>query len=366
MPEAGGTAYINDKPKIIGTAVAGECWYAQGRVFDNHVDLLVDTGASLNVIDTETYTKLSRGRDISMKESNTLLRTANGNAMRVAGEVRLELSLAGQTFEIPVIVAELGGLQGILGLRFLSSQGFLIDATEGKLLCGQLEIALHRNRDDLCTVMLSEDVENLPFSEKIVDGEIETDSFRDTKDIATHEPNRSELEQAGLIMPKWLFDTEHDKFTCCLSNLASGASSVRKGLKLETLCSFSEAGNSPQGNEYALSHKAEDDDINEWPSHLTKMVKSAEPFMHQGESDPDELLIPRALFKTLNSDEFTGEEEMQRCREVTVVVSPSMDPCCLEPEDVWEDGGILPTKKKRMCFKYRPLNPRLMDRIGQG
>ena len=81
MPEAGGTAYINDKPKIIGTAVAGECWHAQGRVFDNHVDLLVDTGASLNVIDTETYTKLSRGRDISMKESNTLLRTANGLAM---------------------------------------------------------------------------------------------------------------------------------------------------------------------------------------------------------------------------------------------------------------------------------------------
>ena len=238
MSEVGETACATDKPEIVGTTAAIECWYARGRVFDHPIDWLVDTGSSHSVIDNGYYTRLAGGREISMKESNTLLRAADGNTMKVTGEIRLELSLAGHTFDIPVIVAELGGLQGILGLEFLSSQGFLVDVTQGKLLGKQFEISLYKARN-LCTNMLSGDVEAPPFSGKVDRDEMDVNSIGGTNEIATIEPNKGELEKAGLIMmPRSPSKTDQ-------------GSEDGKGLRLGTQCSAAEAVSSMSEDEHS-------------------------------------------------------------------------------------------------------------------
>ena len=229
----GETAKANLKPKYIGTTASNNCWYARSRVSDQYVDWLIDTGASVNVLDFETYKLLSAEGNLQLMDSRVPLRAADGNEIRVHGDIMVRAELGNETFEVSVTVAELGGqLQGILGMEFLSSQGFLIDITQGRLLRAQSHISLHRPEvgDEACSVSLKHEVEVPPRSEVLIEGKVSDNTWWAMHDTATLEPNRCELGDAGIMMPRALITVKADTILCSVTNFSEQKVTLRRGL----------------------------------------------------------------------------------------------------------------------------------------
>lgn len=88
----------------------------------------------------------------------------------------MQLHLGGQLFNNSVIVAELGGLSGIIGLDFLSENGFVTDISKGTLCSSNLKVQLFReNSVRSARVHIAETVHVSAHTEMFVKGEIRGD-----------------------------------------------------------------------------------------------------------------------------------------------------------------------------------------------
>ena len=82
--------------------------------------------------------------------TNVCLFTANGGSLAVHGRTKIDLLVDDKQYQLPVIVADLDGLQGILGIDFLEANDCSINVKNGYLDCGEHRHELCRLRQDGC------------------------------------------------------------------------------------------------------------------------------------------------------------------------------------------------------------------------
>ncbi len=75
---------------------------------------------------------------------------ADGSPLEVAGQVVADLIVGSQMFSHLFIVAELGDIDGIMGLDFMESYETDIRVTRGELVLNRQDIKLHRNELAAC------------------------------------------------------------------------------------------------------------------------------------------------------------------------------------------------------------------------
>ena len=301
------TAKICIKPKIIGTTANIDCWYARSRVSNRYINWLIDTGASENVLDFGEYKKLSAEGDLQLEASQVRLRAADGNDLRVHGEISIKAELGRETFNISVIVAELGGLQGILGMKFLEGQGFLIDIARGRLLRSQSEISLHKPEvgGNSCNVSLNNDIDIPPKSEVLIEGQIEDNTWWAAYDEAALEPNRCELGKVDIMMPRALVTVNLDKVLCSVTNFSEQKVSLKKGLTLGQLEPIDGCVNTI--NNISEIEKTEPENkVNNLPEYLIDMVQTAEQQVTPDEFKEVSELIARRKRAFAGPDEPLG------------------------------------------------------------
>ena len=93
-----------------------------------HVDVLVDTGATVSLLSDKVVEQWSKGDKEVIKKTNMKVLLADSKALTVAGEVEADLQLAGINVQHRFIVACIGN-DAILGLDFLKNEHCVIDVT---------------------------------------------------------------------------------------------------------------------------------------------------------------------------------------------------------------------------------------------
>ena len=83
------------------------------------VTVEVDTGASITIINYNTYLKLSRKSRVSLVASNTMLRTYSGNVMKARGKFESVFEYEDKKFKHYFVVVD-GARPNLLGRNILS------------------------------------------------------------------------------------------------------------------------------------------------------------------------------------------------------------------------------------------------------
>ena len=142
-------------------ALNDDSWYVQGSIGADTVEWLIDSGAGPNLLDYRRYNTLDPATRPSLLEYPTELLAAGGTQLRVYGEANVEVRFGSLDFAIPVVVADLGDLQGILGNRFIrSAEDVTFDLRKGTMTVGEQVCYLHeRAGEDSCYVRIKESVQ---------------------------------------------------------------------------------------------------------------------------------------------------------------------------------------------------------------
>ena len=107
-------------------------YVASGLVQGMPVDLLIDSGSDVTLIDVEVYNQIPESVRPLLTETETNLSTASGSPMTMSGQARFELQLGNSEWSYPFIVAELDmTTKAILGNNFLRDQESNIDMKLG-------------------------------------------------------------------------------------------------------------------------------------------------------------------------------------------------------------------------------------------
>lgn len=162
---------------------------------------LIDTGASTNVLNTKWYTNIDSEMKPALQQVESVLRSVDGTPLEILGETNVDVQLARQVFNVPVVVADIGELDGIIGMKFLSEQNAIIDVFHGSLRIDNTEIFMHRQEIfECCRVRLSEDIIIEPDQEKLIYGQGDRKRWNNRAKVGMIEPVNSFIQCTGLLV----------------------------------------------------------------------------------------------------------------------------------------------------------------------
>ena len=96
-------------------ALSDDSWYLHGPIGSKTVEWLIDSGAGPNLLDYGVYASLDASKRPRLVKYAANLLAAGGTQLKVNGEVVAEVRFGEFDLTIPVVIADLGGLEGILG-----------------------------------------------------------------------------------------------------------------------------------------------------------------------------------------------------------------------------------------------------------
>ena len=100
------------------TGIKGGC-LVNGTIQLMAVDLLIDSGSHLTMIDIETFNSIPESVRLCLQETQVRLSTASGSAMSTRGEALFRLQIGNSEWDQRFVVAQLGATKAILESDFL-------------------------------------------------------------------------------------------------------------------------------------------------------------------------------------------------------------------------------------------------------
>ena len=126
-----GTAGSDSHRPTVGMNYAsGTCWFIPVTIGMEMMEMLVDTGSGMSLLSREVYDSMGARRP-KLKGLSTNLTMANGFLMEADGKARFSMSIAGQRHRASMVVGELKGVKGILGMDFLMRNRADMDLAKG-------------------------------------------------------------------------------------------------------------------------------------------------------------------------------------------------------------------------------------------
>ena len=158
------------RPPARLSATGERCWYITARIGSVLVDMLIDTGAYTSLLNRTVFERLCCGEQ-SLRKTDTKLYTASGKLLNISGEVDVKLKIGNCEYPRTLVVADMGEMEGVLGLDFLEHTKAVFDISAGCLILPTCKLQLHReDSDEIVSVCVREDSCLPPFSELIISG----------------------------------------------------------------------------------------------------------------------------------------------------------------------------------------------------
>ena len=126
-----------------GLEVKGELW-------GKEIHLLVDTGATVNLLSSAWWQ--AEGKPGEIEEAADTLHTADGKPLAVVGRIQADLKCGDRVMAAVFLVADIAS-PGILGAEFLRSRRALVDLAGGKIVWPEEEAPKSRVISKLTTVV---------------------------------------------------------------------------------------------------------------------------------------------------------------------------------------------------------------------
>ena len=256
-----------------------DCWMLPVTIEGNNLDLLVDTGANKTLIDAKVFRRCLPDSWQDLSSGTPCMVAANDTSIRVYGELKIVFELANTAYPLVVTVAELGNVDGILGMDFLRRRNATMQAGDGTIMLEGKIIPLvdrekrifHSNR-----VRAQEDIVLPARHECTIAGYVETCGTRSIGSCGTLEPLSSFCQQTGLLLAHAVVNTEQETVPVTLVNMLDKAISVQRGTLMATISTEDEIPplNEAKGPMVHRISVAERKDI-ELPIHLAEMHANA-------------------------------------------------------------------------------------------
>ncbi len=168
----------NERPKEVRVSAmnGGNCIFVNSSLCGDKCDWLVDTGASVSLLNAEAYGKMLPCNRPPLDECEMTCMTADGKTcMNVLGKCNVTVHMAGRKFTVPVIVTDLGDIDAILGMPFFREWNININPTESKLVSYKhgFEIPTFDQNSQQCyRVIVQETVVLGPNEEHVILGKL--------------------------------------------------------------------------------------------------------------------------------------------------------------------------------------------------
>ena len=154
--------------------------YITGLVNHSVTCTLLDTGATVSVLNEETWKKSG---DVSKVNPVTgTLTTANGNELTVLGETKVRFRIGNIDCFWPVMIAQGLSHNCILGSDFFQHFGCQIHYDTGTFVVDHTEIPIGycKVTPSVCRIFLSEDIQVEPGTEQVLEAKLENGYDRNT------------------------------------------------------------------------------------------------------------------------------------------------------------------------------------------
>ena len=196
------------------------------------VNMLVDTGSATSLISRSVLSKL-KALNLIIRPTDAKLSTTSGKQMNVSGEVDVCLEMAGIVYPRTLVIADMGHIQGILGLDFLEDNNVNFDVASGILNILGSHVTLHRESlHDSLVVYLREDVIIPPSTELCISGVLDrsdgnVDNLNGSWIVEAYD---SMLENTGLIFGRSVVDVTKVDIPVLVSNSTQEGIQLRRGM----------------------------------------------------------------------------------------------------------------------------------------
>ena len=125
-------------PRVNSVQQGGVAWYLPIQIKQRTVHLLVDSGAQVSLINKVIFDQISAGTMWNIRPVEERVSAANGNAITLHGRVNIPFFLEKFQYQCKFLIADMGGLPGVLGMDFLTKYEATLHCTTGIL-----QLAMH-------------------------------------------------------------------------------------------------------------------------------------------------------------------------------------------------------------------------------
>ena len=140
--DEGRVVALNDRTNIVISTVPHESFCLYGFVNGVRVRFLVDTGASVSLLHSDVWHRISASHAALQPWSGPRLVGVDGSELRVCGYVKLALKIGTASVSNPVVVVDTLTAEGILGMDFLRHHQCNINIPDNSLTLSQLGITV--------------------------------------------------------------------------------------------------------------------------------------------------------------------------------------------------------------------------------
>ena len=168
--EVNNPAFISNN---VLSAISDSGIYITGLVNHSVTCILLDTGATVSVLNEDTWKK--SGHVSKVNPVAGTLTTANGNELIVLGETKVRFRVGNIDCFWPVMVARGLSHDCILGSDFFQHFGCQIHYDTGTFVVGHTEIPIRycKVTPSVCRIFLSEDIQVEPGTEQVFEAKLE-------------------------------------------------------------------------------------------------------------------------------------------------------------------------------------------------
>ena len=235
---AKGSAELKKRPDTISvrTTANYKCWFISGKLFNLDVDCLIDTGASPNVLDWNTYEKLNVITKPVLQPVEACLQAAEGSSLKVYGQAEFDVCFGSQVFLVKFIVADLDQIQSILGMDFLSQTNCTIDAFHGILTTGSLKLNMKKQDDsENCLIHLVRSITIPGDCEHMIECSFDRSKWNSNAKYGLAEAVDSFAQKTGLMVTNAVVNVHHHSILLSCANFSSEPVTVHKGLAVAAI-----------------------------------------------------------------------------------------------------------------------------------
>ncbi len=179
----------------------------EGRVGDDSVGLLVDTGATVNMLSLSWWR--THGEPGTFETTTELVYSVEGRPLRLHGRVTADVRISRKIWEVTFELSEIP-TDAILGCRFLRESGYMVDLAGERLLLGVSDGEDEEEELQFCRVICSETTVIGPGEEALVEGYLAGDWTGE--DDGLIEGLREVEMNRGLLVGRGLINT-HQPYT---------------------------------------------------------------------------------------------------------------------------------------------------------
>jgi transposase InsO family protein len=375
---------VNTSKKSVHSFIdIGErCWLLPVVVAGTRLDFLVDSGATKSLMDTSVFERCFPGKIKDLHQPNEAMFAANDTLIELAGEGEIVMNVGKKKFPITVVLANLGNLDGILGMDFLRRKGISLDLGEGVLKADAWSVYLtDRNRRlDKCSRMrVTEEVVIPAFHEVLIKGYVDRRNGSGQNSVGVLEPVSSIMSEDGLLVAKTVVCVDKNRsIPVTVANVSNKDIVVQKGTTLGLISPLEAISETQE----LTGNKIGNEELVELPEHLQPLIDNVSGELTDSEKKKLACLILEYTSIFIGPDKEMGHTDLTKHRidtdnakpiklpphrmsmkEKVIVdelVNDMLEKGVVEPStSPWAAPVVLAWKKDgtpRFCVDYRKCN----------